>query len=100
MAYGVQERVQRITAMCGDANQPGRGHHAGDALFGEVGAVVELVEARGRRDLAAEYDQIAVVDGRRAVNRRQDAQSTGRLARATEHVVKPHSQPAVSLPRD
>ena len=73
MAYGVEEHVERVARMRGDANQSSRGHHAGDALFGEVGSVIELVEAGRRHDLAAEQDQIAVVHRRRAVNRRQDA---------------------------
>ena len=73
MADGVQEPVERVAGMRGDANQPRRGHHAGNALLGEVGSVIELVETRRRHDLAAEQDQIAVVHRRRAVNRRQDA---------------------------
>ena len=90
MTYGIEECVERIARMRGDSNQPGGGHHAGDALLGEVGAVIELVEAGRRQDLPTEHNQIAVMHGCRTVSRRQDAQATGRLVQASEHVVKLH----------
>ena len=72
MPKGEQNRVQRIARVRRHPDQPRRGHHRGDALLGEVGAVVELVETRWRLDFAGEQHQVAVVDRRHAVDRRLD----------------------------
>jgi len=80
MAQAEEHRVQRLAAMRGHPDQPRGRHHPGDPLLGQVGAVIELVEARSLLEGAGEQHQVAVVYRRHAVDDGFDSQVARHVA--------------------